>query len=505
MSASLETVRRLTAWAAGSAIPRGDVINLHIADDEDLFIVAFLRMGGESRPWGVAYGTIADGPTVLTVPEGRNRQLVGDMMATFATAILSHFRHPSYSEDGPQGYSTDSLRQLWLPGTSHLEMLHFIAAAYARSTWDRSDIKTLNALGNLANCLFIESQRPGQQTIVSAPDALRQSFSFPATPARQGHLGYLLAWLHEDGTRDTRLAAAQAAEKRTVSTVLDPHIERTDLQPLVTHWGDARNANDSSAMQKVSDQIHTSLSEELLSRWHLAREAAEVVQTDSREFNVGLTSLSADSAKQFYNNWGEKATNEAAELPPYWPNIFTDYGARSAGYAYQIRAAHDQKSRYFLVHGDRELQREELAAGHGIICTVKVVATDAPMWKVDFSYPDLPSLKPGDKLVIAGTPLVVLEVHDIDFESHTVMLRPTWKNAKPTAGAFGMAPNSKDWRGKVLVLIDQMPYSIDERRAAMTRRKKTSGSDITDLIVVQSRRHAALDDDGPVVTSGDDQ
>jgi len=505
MSASLETVRRLTAWAVGSAIPRGDVINLHIADDEDLFIVAFLRMGGESRPWGVAYGTIADGPTVLTVPEGRNRQLVGDMMATFATAILSHFRHPSYSEDGPQGYSTDSLRQLWLPGTSHLEMLHFIAAAYARSTWDRSDIKTLNALGNLANCLFIESQRPGQQTIVSAPDALRQSFSFPATPARQGHLGYLLAWLHEDGTRDTRLAAAQAAEKRTVSTVLDPHIERTDLQPLVTHWGDARNANDSSAMQKVSDQIHTSLSKELLSRWHLAREAAEVVQTDSREFNVGLTSLSADSAKQFYNNWGEKATNEAAELPPYWPNIFTDYGARSAGYAYQIRAAHDQKSRYFLVHGDRELQREELAAGHGIICTVKVVATDAPMWKVDFSYPDLPSLKPGDKLVIAGTPLVVLEVHDIDFESHTVMLRPTWKNARPKAGAFGMAPNSKDWRGKVLVLIDQMPYSIDERRAAMTRRKKTSGSDITDLIVVQSRRHAALDDDGPVVTSGDDQ
>ena len=504
MSASLETVRRLTAWAAGSAIPRGDVINLHIADDEDLFIVAFLRMGGESRPWGVAYGTIADGPTVLTVPEGRNRQLVGDMMATFAAAILSHFRHPSFSE-GPAAYSTLPLRQLWLPGTSHLEMLHFIAAAYARSTWDRSDINTLNALGNLANCLFIESQRPGQQTIVTAPDALRQSFSFPASPARQGHLGYLLAWLSEDGTRDTRITAAQAAEKLTVSTVLDPHIERTVLQPLVSKWGDARNAKDSSTMQKVNDEIHTSLSKELLSRWHLACEAAVLIQTDSREYNAGLTSLSTDSAKQFYNNWGEKAMNEAAGLPPYWPNIFTDYGARSAGYAYQIRAAHDQKSRYFLVHGDRELQREELAAGHGVICTVKVVATDTPMWKVDFSYPDLPSLKTGDKLVVAGTPLVVLEVHDIDFESHTIMLRPKWKNARPKVGSLGMVPTSKDWRGKVLVLIDQMPYSIDERRAEMTRRKKLSGSDITDLIVARPRRHAALNDDGPVVANGDDQ
>ena len=126
MSASLETVRRLNAWAIGEPLARGNVINMHVADDEDLFIVSFLRMGGESRPWGVAYGTIADGPTVLTVPEGRNRQLVADMMAAFAPAILGHFRHPSYSEDGPAAYSTQPLRQVWLPVTSHIEMLHFI-------------------------------------------------------------------------------------------------------------------------------------------------------------------------------------------------------------------------------------------------------------------------------------------------------------------------------------------------------------------------------------------
>ena len=85
------------------------------------------------------------------------------------------------------------------------------------------------------------------------------------------------------------------------------------------------------------------------------------------------------------------------------------------------------------------------------------------------------------------------------------MLRPKWKNARPKVGSLGMVPTSKDWRGKVLVLIDQMPYSIDERRAEMTRRKKLSGSDITDLIVARPRRHAALNDDGPVVANGDDQ
>lgn len=505
MSASLETVRRLNAWSAGAAIPRGEVINVHVADDEDLFVVAFLRMGGESRPWGVAYGTIADGPTVLTVPEGRNRQLVGDMMASFAPSLLGHFRHPSYSQDGPAGYSTLPLRQLWLPGSSHAEMLHFLAAAYARSTWDRADIADLNALGNLANCLFIEAQRPGQQTIVAATDALRSSYIFPATPARQGHLGYLLAWLTDGNNRDTRMAAAHQAANLSVSTVLDPHIERTILQPLVAAWGIARNEDSKPKMKKIASAINTSLSKELTTRWQLACAAALHIRADARAQNAGVDSLCSDTAKQFYRNWGEKAMNQDAELPPYWPNVFTDYGARSAGFAYQIRAAQDQKTRHFLVHGDRELQREELAAGHGVICTVKSVSATKAMWTVDFSYPDLPSLKSGDKLVIAGTPMVVLEVLDINFEARTMTLKPRWKNARPKAGALGMVPTSRKWLAKTLVLIDEMPYGIDERRAKMTQRKKTSGSDITDLIVARPRRHAALDDDGPVVATGDSQ
>ncbi len=505
MSASLETVRRLNAWAIGEPLARGNVINMHVADDEDLFIVSFLRMGGESRPWGVAFGTIADGPTVLTVPEGRNRQLVADMMAAFAPAILGHFRHPSYSDDGPAAYSTQPLRQVWLPGTSHIEMLHFIAAAYARSTWDRPDIAVLNALGNLANCLFIESQRPGQQSIVAATDALRNSYIFPATPVRQAHLGFLLGWLNGGSTRDTRMASAHTAEGLSISTVLDPHVERTVLQPLVSAWGDACNKGDGSSMSEASDGVHASLADELITRWHLAREAAETVRSDLRPVNTGVELLRVDTARCFFRSWGEKALNELAEVDAFWPNVFTDYGARSAGFAYQLRAAQDQKTRHFLVHGDQELQREELASGHGVICTVTSVGTDAPMWKVSFSYPDLPTLKHGDKLVIAGTPLIILEVHEIDVDSHTMMLKPMWKNAKPKAGALGKAPTNKEWRGKELVLIDEMPYGIDERRATMTRHKKTTGSDITDLIVGRPRRHAALDDDGPVLASGDDQ
>ncbi len=505
MTTSLETVRRLSAWVAGSAIPRGEVINLHIANDDDLFVVAFVRMGGESRPWGVAFGTIADGPTVISVPEGRNRELVGDMMVAFAPALLGHFRHPSFSPDGPAGYSTSPLRQMWLPGVSHIEMLHFIAATYARSKWDRLDIGQLNALGNLANCLFIESQRPGQQSIIAATEALRKSYIFPATPIRQGHLGYLLGWLNGGDNREDRMVAAQDAAVSSVATSLDPNTERSLLQPLVSAWGESRKQNNKAKMKKASDAINKSLSEELSNRWRLTCNAVLHLRADSRQVNAGVSSLSKETAKQFFLNWGEKTIDEAASLQPCWPNVFTDYGARSAGYAYQIRAAHDQKTRHYLVHGDRELQREELAAGHGAICTVKSVSEDLPMWATEFSFPDLPSLKSGDKLVVAGTPTLILEVRDVDFDAHTMVLKPRWKIAKPRAGSLGMAPTSRQWIGKTLVLIDEMPYSIDERRAHMTRLKKTQGTDITDLIVARPKRHAAFSDDGPVIPAGEDQ
>ena len=81
-----QVVERLKAWAAAKPLPRGSTRHIHIADDRDLLIVAFVRMGGESAPWGIAHGLPGKKPSTLIVPEGRNRTLVADMAAEFAPA-----------------------------------------------------------------------------------------------------------------------------------------------------------------------------------------------------------------------------------------------------------------------------------------------------------------------------------------------------------------------------------------------------------------------------------
>ena len=273
MSGDLETIRRIRAWHEGRPLPRGSVINVHVGHDDDVLVVAFLRMGGESRPWGIALGTLSSGPTIFSVPEARNRDLVGDMLLEAAPSFLAHFRHPAHHADGPGSYEHAPLRQLWLPGSTHRDMLHFLAAAYARTTWDRPGVETLRALGNLCNCLFIESQRPGQQTVVSATDALRAAYSFPTSPVRQGHVGHLLGWLRGGRTRDERLLAAHDAERYSVATSLDPEVERRELQSSVESWGESRRAGDIAAAERDAARIADVLRPALLERWNLTARA----------------------------------------------------------------------------------------------------------------------------------------------------------------------------------------------------------------------------------------
>lgn len=505
MTQSIETIRRIHAWHDGKPVPRGEVLNVHVADDDDILIVSFVRMGGESRPWGIAYGTPTDAPTVVTVPEARNRTLVGDMMVEVAPSLLEFFRHPEFSTDGPAAAMTQPLRQLWVPGHTHLEMFHYIAAAYARSQWERNDIETLRALGNLANCVFLESQRPGQQSLISATEALRRSYIFPTSPVRQGHLGHLLAWFGKGKTREARFHAARVAEKSSVATVLQPDIERQLLQPHLTRWNEATATGNLEQARVEHNALHHHLEQELVRRWELTKQTIDLLRTDRRRANAGLSMLCEDTKRNFYSLWGERAMNEAAGMQVNWPNVFTDYSPRRAGFAYQMRITDDLKARSALIHGDRQLQQEELAKGHGIICTVTAVDPVDPHWIAHWSYPDTPTLKIGDVVVIAGAASCELEILDIDDESQTLELGPRWKRDKKDLGSLGRAPTHSQWKGRELVLLDSMPHSLGVAKAKNTLRAKENGVDITDFIIPRPRRHGAFDEDGVVTVSEEEQ
>src|SRR5437870_4708194 len=232
-------------------------------------------MGGESAPWGIAHGLSGTKPTILTVPEGRNRTLVADMAAEFAPALLRHLRHPDYDRASPKSPDDiGTLRQLWLPNGTHLDMLHFIAYAYTFArVGERDRAKTLNKLGRAAGWLFREAKRPGQQSVMVASEALQAAYTFPAEDVRQAHLGFLLAWLETKGGREARLRAAQEAEQMAVATSLDPPVERDYLQAAVDDWNEAERNNDARARSRHATAIEATLRSELERRFELTERA----------------------------------------------------------------------------------------------------------------------------------------------------------------------------------------------------------------------------------------
>ncbi len=368
-----DVVRRLIAFAEGRALPRGTTRQLHIAADEDLLIVAFVRMGGESRPWGIAFGRPDAEPEILTVPEGRNRDLVAGMCSSFAPVLLRHLRTPGFAGLPPADEEElGPLRQVWLPNGSHADMLHHLAFAYTFTRRGPEAGTILNPLGRAAGWLFREAQRPGQQHVITATEALRTSYTFPAQSTKLEHLGFLLAWLDGDLAPAERPAAAHKAEELAVSTALDPTIERTRIAARLDDWHEARHEGDAGRERAKAAEITRVLEEELGRRYRLTAQAISLLRADGRRTNRGVAELVDEAlAEQWHQHtrleWGHAAGDDP---PPFTPSPETDGDPAAAGAGYMTHLASASLVESVLLHDDPELQDEAIARGDGFRGTV---------------------------------------------------------------------------------------------------------------------------------------
>jgi hypothetical protein len=170
-----DAVRRLSAHQAGQPLPRGERRSIRVGEPSDALVLAFVRTGGESRPWGIAFGHPGEEPMILTVPEGRDRDLVAAMAVRFAPVLLAHLESPAATRVPPSRWEDLApIRQIWLPNSSHLDMLQHIAYAYTFTRSGGEDGPLLQALGRTCSWLFREAHRAGSQHVIVSTAALRQ-------------------------------------------------------------------------------------------------------------------------------------------------------------------------------------------------------------------------------------------------------------------------------------------------------------------------------------------
>jgi len=373
-------IRRLRAWHLGEPVTRGTTIHHATAAPADRLLLAFVKMGGETRPWAVMWKQGTKRAQLRFAPEPRFRSDVDEFAAELAPILAAHMRHPGFADDeAAEAADLKPLRQIWVPNRSHLDMLHHLAYSYARRRADQPHAAALRLLGRTSVFTFLESRRPGQQLVMEASEVLRSAYDFPAEDVRQAHLGFLLAWLAVRESRESGLAAALEAERLPVATALLPDLERRQLSPLIDEYNEARAAGDTPGMQGARHEIGELLRPELERRLNLVEDSIAVINGDPRPVNSGVGELVFETLK---SQWWDYVRPEKNALEsgrePYVPSPETDFQARSAARRFFKYEASADRMLDSLVHDDRELEAEAIMAGDAFRGTVVSVSDEGP-------------------------------------------------------------------------------------------------------------------------------
>lgn len=445
-----DVLLRIEAFRGGAPLPLGKTFPWPRSRNEDRLIVAFVRMAGESLPWGIAAGHPGADPIVLSVPEPRNPDELARLTRDFGKILLEHLPHPEQTTPEQQAEieALAQRRQLWVPGSTHVEMLHFLDFRYTRAREGEAGVKDLNAVGRAAGWLFRESTRPGQTRVFDLTRRLRDAFAVPAEDVRQSHLGFLLGWIASTGSREERIAAAHAAEAQSVGVTMSPELEREKLQPLVERWN--KLANEPEPRAAVAMQIHAVLEDELLRRYRLAEKALALLDDDGRPPNPELGGLLALAGEEFvYQYWNTEHKVATPVLDPNAPRNFgnhpeTDFlPAMAAARFFSHQHAAELLSSE-LVHGDPALVEAAIEAGNALRGHIVHVVNEGskraviPVWTVRSPAEGLLRLREESAVCVVGLRGRTGKIRSIETEDGVRTLNVEidgWKRARPEDGA----------------------------------------------------------------------
>ena len=483
-----EVVRKLRAFEAERALPRYETLLTAVSDNA--YVVSFVRMGGESRPWAVAYGPSGSQPKFGWVIDARRREDVQGMMSEFADDLLDHFRAEGFSfepiliEDLP----VQAPPQLWVPGSSHVDMLHYLSYAYWRRRAEDDQSESVHALSRFCGWIFRESSSTGQQLLVDASAALREAYVFPTDDFALSHLGVQTCWLAKRGSYRERLLAGRAVAENSLGITMNPDVEKELQAQLEDYYKFQKTQQDTS---KFEDRIRSILESQTLSRWTETVEAIEILRKDSRKVNEGLATLVLDSLSRYYYDFQrlERQFADPDRGPAFTPHPETDHHGSAAASSYYLKSAADSKYLPTLVHYDSELLKESLADGHSVKATVTEVKVDSNgrykevFWTIRCEASDDFRMRSGEYLSPLGNPGHKVKTISVEFVSETdveIMLEWQARKTLEVTGAIDAKPSDEKWVGEeaTFVPFDNSDFEIKASRAVWDSRNG-SGSWLT--------------------------
>ncbi|HEX5740132.1 MAG TPA: hypothetical protein VFY17_01095, partial [Pilimelia sp.] len=267
---ALTALARAEAAAAGVAQPIATVAHLHVAP-RPLVCVPLTLAGETNATLAVAVGGDRAAPTVLVVPQPRDRDLAAAFAADLAAVVLPYLdscrgaRETVPVERGRQ--TRERYReapQVWVPNPGGVAYLALLGRAlrFRGPRPGGSDAQPRAAeaarLGCWLTFLADRAELPGSALVVPATAALAGHWATGQSAVEDGHLGALLAWIAPPEGR-TGAGAAAAAEDPAVcppaGPATDPAFDREVLAPLMAAYDRGRRGAEARLREALAAQL----------------------------------------------------------------------------------------------------------------------------------------------------------------------------------------------------------------------------------------------------------
>ncbi|MCY0959012.1 hypothetical protein [Streptomyces sp. H27-H5] len=304
----LNTLARLEAVRAGRAQALATVRHRHLGE-RPLVVVPLTTAGEAGAPLGALVGTDPAAPTLLVVPQPRDRDLRWTFLAELADQVLPYVdgyaddvelveRNETDPETGAKSKVAAELcldaPQLIVPSRAGVEYVRLLGRSMRfRRTAEEDPENPYPAparvplLGRWFTHLGERARVPGSSMLLSATELLGRHWATGQSNLEDQHLGALLAWIappEGESGAEAALRVEVARDPRggllvpPAGPATDPAFDNRLLAPAMAGYDAARASGDPAAVERAEREVRELVADQMRPTWAAVWRALELVR-----------------------------------------------------------------------------------------------------------------------------------------------------------------------------------------------------------------------------------
>jgi len=261
------------AVEAGVAQPVATVAHVHVSR-RPLVLVPLALAGEANAPLAALVGAAQHAPTLLVVPQPRDRELRFSFAASLADVVLSYVSafpvEPPADEDGYPAAADGP--QLLVPNRAGIGFVRLLGRStrFRRADGPYPVDPSVPLLGRWLTWFAERAEHPGSSTMLAATEALTLHWATGQSAFEDNNLAALLGW-NEPPPGLTGAQAAREAEDPLrwppAGPATDPVFDNEVLRPLVTAYSEA--AEGSAPRRRAVATLERAIAGQLEPTWQL--------------------------------------------------------------------------------------------------------------------------------------------------------------------------------------------------------------------------------------------